>query len=164
MHKCHCGKEFNTYRQLNGHKSSHTRGETYKNSRKRVKETYCCVVCEKECERSKSKSNKFCSNTCQGVAQFKETIKRFKLGEINDRQTLRKLLTHLVGTCCSVCGINGEYNNLPIVLQVDHIDGNAGNNLPENLRLIRPNCHSQTSTFSGRNKGSGRKARGIKLN
>lgn len=47
---------------------------------------------------------------------------------------------------CKWCGIN-EYNNKPISLELDHINGNNKDNRIENLRLLCPNCHSQTSTF-----------------
>lgn len=43
---------------------------------------------------------------------------------------------------------NGE----PLTLQLDHIDGDNTNNLQENLRILCPNCHSQTDTWSGRNQ------------
>lgn len=56
---------------------------------------------------------------------------------------------------------NGEELNLPI----DHKDGNTANNREENLRILCPNCHSQTSNFCGRkNKIDKRKNRGIRLN
>lgn len=51
---------------------------------------------------------------------------------------------------CSICKIK-EWNNIPLVLQVDHIDGDVFNNLLVNLRMLCPNCHSQTSTFRGKN-------------
>jgi 5-methylcytosine-specific restriction endonuclease McrA len=41
----------------------------------------------------------------------------------------------------------------PLRCQVDHADGDSTNNKLENLRLLCPNCHSQTDTFAGRNKG-----------
>mgnify|MGYP003499428649 FL=1 len=47
---------------------------------------------------------------------------------------------------CMVCKIT-EYNNRPINLEIDHIDGDNTNNVQENLRFICPNCHSQTSTY-----------------
>jgi 5-methylcytosine-specific restriction endonuclease McrA len=52
---------------------------------------------------------------------------------------------------CSICGIN-EWNNKKIVLEIDHINGINNDNRIENLRLLCPNCHSQTEHFRGRNK------------
>jgi 5-methylcytosine-specific restriction endonuclease McrA len=106
--------------------------------------------------------NIYCSNACSAKGVFAETINRFKRGEVSGRTTIRKVLTEIKGYKCSCCGIS-DYNDKPLTLQVDHIDGNAGDNSPANLRLICPNCHSQTDTFSARNKGSGRAARGLPL-
>ena len=52
---------------------------------------------------------------------------------------------------CNHCGID-KWNNKPIVLELEHIDGNHSNNERENLEAICPNCHSQTDTWRGRNK------------
>ena len=96
------------------------------------------------------------------IGMSKRTTDRFSKGLISERSALRKCLTNIRSYKCDCCGIS-EYNNNPITLQVDHKDGNAGNNLPDNLRLICPNCHSQTLTFGARNKGNGRAARGLPL-
>lgn len=53
---------------------------------------------------------------------------------------------------CEICGNTGEWNGLPLSLQLDHRDGNHKNHTIENLRFLCPNCHSQTKNFSGRNK------------
>jgi len=47
---------------------------------------------------------------------------------------------------CVICGIK-EWNNKIINLQLDHIDGDGTNNELENLRLLCPNCHTQTETY-----------------
>lgn len=56
---------------------------------------------------------------------------------------------------CDECGLGPEWNNKPINLQVDHIDGDHHNNEIDNLRFLCPNCHSQCETFgSKRLKGT----------
>lgn len=53
---------------------------------------------------------------------------------------------------CSVCGLSGEWQGKPITLQLDHVNGDRNDNRLENLDLKCPNCHSQTVTFTGKNK------------
>lgn len=47
---------------------------------------------------------------------------------------------------CLGCGNGGVYNEKPLVLQLDHIDGDRYNHHLSNLRLLCPNCHSQQPT------------------
>jgi HNH endonuclease len=54
---------------------------------------------------------------------------------------------------CLRCGIGPSWNGDDLRLQLDHIDGDPRNNTIANLRLLCPNCHSQTATF-GRKKRS----------
>ena len=53
---------------------------------------------------------------------------------------------------CEICGQKNMWNNKPLVLQLDHINGNHYDNRIENLRVLCPNCHTQTNTFSNKNK------------
>lgn len=51
---------------------------------------------------------------------------------------------------CAECGIGSEWNGKALTLQLDHIDGNSENNALENLRLLCPNCHTQTPTYGSK--------------
>lgn len=53
---------------------------------------------------------------------------------------------------CSWCGITDTWNGKPIVLHLDHINGVNNDHRLENLRLLCPNCHSQTDTYAGKGK------------
>ena len=52
---------------------------------------------------------------------------------------------------CEICGIS-EWQNKPITLEVHHIDGNQANNTRLNLKLLCPNCHSQTENYRQNNR------------
>jgi hypothetical protein len=52
---------------------------------------------------------------------------------------------------CECCGIS-EWNNKPITLELNHIDGINNNYRLENIEFLCPNCHSQTNNFRGKNK------------
>lgn len=69
-----------------------------------------------------------------------------------DRSRLKKRLfeENLLKNQCSECGLGTEWNNKKISLQIDHINGIANDNRIENLRILCPNCHSQTDNFAGK--------------
>ncbi|MFM7012612.1 MAG: HNH endonuclease signature motif containing protein [Betaproteobacteria bacterium] len=52
---------------------------------------------------------------------------------------------------CANCKNQGEHLGLPLSLHLDHINGVKDDHRLENLRFLCPNCHSQTSTYAGRN-------------
>lgn len=51
---------------------------------------------------------------------------------------------------CSICNSEPIWQDKPLTLQLDHINGNNNDNRLENLRWLCPNCHTQTTTFAGR--------------
>ena len=71
-----------------------------------------------------------------------------------NRTALKKRLVdeNILPYVCAICGNNGTWNELPLTLQLDHINGINNDNRKENLRFLCPNCHAQTKTFSGKNK------------
>lgn len=84
-------------------------------------------------------------------------------GRFISGQRLRTCLVEagLLKDECTACGIGPEWNGRSLVLQLDHINGVATDNRLINLRLLCPNCHSQTETFAGRNLRSNPVGNGV---
>jgi len=59
----------------------------------------------------------------------------------------RLIKENILEKICVECGIRDVWNGKLIVLQLDHINGNNRDHRIENLRILCPNCHSQTNTF-----------------
>ena len=126
--------------------------------------TYNCLNCSIECKWSHQKANKYCSQQCQATYQSNQHKQKFFSGllETIDRPTARKYLAEARGYKCEICGIS-EWNNKTLTLHVDHTNGDPSNDKPDNLRLLCPNCHSQTEFLGAANKGRGRRAQGLRM-
>lgn len=53
---------------------------------------------------------------------------------------------------CTICGLSSQWHGNRLSLQLDHINGVYNDNRIENLRMLCPNCHSQTENFSGKKR------------
>ena len=62
------------------------------------------------------------------------TIKRWIRQEVNS---------------CEICGLN-TWRDLPLPLEIHHVDGDKKNNMRENLQVLCPNCHALTFNWRGR--------------
>ncbi len=63
---------------------------------------------------------------------------------------LRLISENIKENKCEICNIT-TWNNKNINMHLDHIDGDSHNHRLINLRMICPNCHSQTETYCGKN-------------
>ncbi|HET6893819.1 MAG TPA: HNH endonuclease [Candidatus Baltobacteraceae bacterium] len=63
---------------------------------------------------------------------------------------VRLLRAGLLKNECSQCGLT-EWRGAPLSMHIDHINGSKHDHRLENLRMLCPNCHSQTETYGGRN-------------
>jgi len=52
---------------------------------------------------------------------------------------------------CEDCGLD-SWRGRPLSLELHHVNGDGEDNRLENLRILCPNCHSQTATWGGRNR------------
>lgn len=108
-----------------------------------------CIRCGKEGEHYHSQSKGlYCSIQCQ---QWLRVETKMATGDCSYGHSIRKwCYRNLPQTCC-MCGIGTEWNGKSLRLQVDHKDGNTKNNRRENLRMICPNCHTQTESWGVNN-------------
>ncbi|WP_060999506.1 HNH endonuclease [Mycolicibacterium mucogenicum] len=103
----------------------------------------------------------YCGNACQALARRDASTKLWLetgIGRIDSHQGhyIRDYLLGAQCDCCAICGGSTNWQNLPLTLVLDHIDGDPTNNRRENLRLVCPNCDSQLPTYKSRNRGNGR--------
>lgn len=123
-----------------------------------------CVVCNTQLNKQK----KFCSQKCQG--QFiwiciKEKINKTGIihskGKFHSSSTAKKYISELYGNKCSICQQENIWNNKPLIMILDHINGIPDDWNVSNLRLVCPNCDTQLDTYKSKNKNGGRPSRRI---
>jgi hypothetical protein len=73
----------------------------------------------------------------------------------NDLVKQRLVLNGYIPYRCALCDISSTWRYRAITLELDHMNGHNHDNRLENLRLLCPNCHSQTDNFRGRNVNTG---------
>lgn len=90
-------------------------------------------------------------------AKFKNTIPLDKILVENSTYSANSLKNRLIKSGqlpyqCSKCKNCGDWQGDKLILQLDHINGVNNDNRIENLRLLCPNCHSQTDTWCAKHR------------
>lgn len=104
----------------------------------------------------------YCSNRCQQALRWKKTkeeIERQRKVFTGSSRLAKKYLVERYGSKCQLCGISEWIylaNLQPVVLILDHIDGDADNWLLNNLRLVCGICDTFLPTYKAKNLGRGR--------
>lgn len=105
----------------------------------------------------------YCSLQCQSLRDFAIRVAQLEAGEYPatlSSRFIRRYLILRLGEKCSRCGWAERHPKTGrIPVEIEHIDGDYRNNLPDNLTLLCPNCHSLTDTFRALNRGRGRPLR-----
>ena len=85
------------------------------------------------------------------IERIKETWKSKRNYDTANSISIKKWIKEDRGNKCEVCGVE-EWNGKPLTMEVDHIDGDTTNNIITNLKVLCPNCHSQTPTWRRKKK------------
>ncbi len=155
-------------------KQCHFCGQNLEYAKRRLK--YCNHSCSATCTNQKrsqtrkclhcdnpTKNEKFCCYKCLAAFHSNEWKQKWLSNEIRpSNRFIGRELLKIRGSKCELCGIENRWNDKPLTLQVDHINGNAGDSRIENVRLICPNCHSQTQFYGSKNRGRGRQSLGLR--
>lgn len=114
--------------------------------RRHGKSSNNCLHCNKP---TSSYKTIYCSQKCHILYETKLLHDKIKANEQCNWRRIKDYLIEINGKC-HICLID-KWNDKPIMLECDHIDGDISNNCLSNARLLCPNCHSQTETFKFKN-------------
>lgn len=100
------------------------------------------------------------------AASWSKAVRRGELTARSQRFPLQKILAEgkcrtsikrrlleakILHNVCDLCGIS-EWRGQHLAIQIDHRNGVRDDHRLQNLRMLCPNCHSQTETFAARNR------------
>ena len=131
----------------------------------RERHNYCPALIKKNSDGLK-KSHK--EGNHPGTSVISKERKGWKSGKFTadfsygGKGSHKKVLILERGHICESCNLQ-MWLNKPITLELDHIDGDSFNNVKTNLKLLCPNCHSQTPTWKRGSKKKPKVSCGTKV-
>ena len=178
-----CQREFGSFKSLNSHKrfcqewqdSGQSRDKRTISREERKQKPADCPNCGKTFKNVYSMSSH--KGYCLGLNDYESRSQEAKdrmawnRGKIladhdaifcensqYDTGYTKKAFLRLDGTKyeCAECQTS-TWQRKELILELDHINGDNQDHRLENIRLLCPNCHSQTPNWRGRNKNTGRK-------
>lgn len=136
-------------------------GEIIKQRKNLEKKPRFCQTCNNSIDH-KHINHKYCNKQCEAIHNRNKRDEKIKNGLLKNPIILKTYLREKFGHVCQICTIT-KWMDKPVLLILDHIDGNSENNFPSNLRLICSNCDAQTPTYKSKNKGNGRHSRRLRF-
>lgn len=118
---------------------------------KEQKNVYSLAAHKGHCDGSRNTKH-FKRGTYKGKTKLKiEDVLRKNSSSHSSYVKRFVVLNKLIENKCSSCDLPNQWQGKELVLELDHINGDSSDNRIENIRILCPNCHSQTSTFRGKN-------------
>lgn len=138
-----CDRVFDSQLAVYGHKKIHASSIG----------SYICINCGKKKPKTSAVIGKYCSTVCRVEFQWEnETKSRIMEGRVKSKSpSMKRFLIERDGYECSECGVS-DWRGEELSLDIDHVDGNSVNNMPDNLRFLCPNCHRITKTWGNKKR------------
>jgi len=99
------------------------------------------------CQKLSIDMSKFSKSETFPLSQILKENSTYGIKELKQRLLKARLLENK----CETCGLGPEWQGQFLTLELDHRNGVRNDHRLDNLRILCPNCHTQTPTYGGRN-------------